>query len=299
VSRRENPLPLGVIYLSGVRNRWIDALSLATWENADEAKDLMPIGILVQPATARYLDDKEYGTQNIYPWVGIDNGCFSPLGRKCFTMDRYLGLIERTLELWGDHVLFATARDVPEDWKGTLKLSLPMLPILRRAGVPAAIALQDGATVNNVPWDECDAVFIGGSTAWKLGEQAKAISIEARRRRKWSHMGRVNSMQRIRIAQSFQCGSADGTFLKRAGGPKGVARVEKWAKAVWEADPGQAGIQELERARKRAYHGDPVVFAKKLIAALGKAEAEAFVLDRVASTRIAFWVEVYAFVLAA
>lgn len=85
------------------------------------------------------------------------------------------------------------------------------LPFLRVAGFPLSFVLQVGATIDGVPWDDLDAVFIGGTTEWKLGPEARAIVGEAKRRGKWVHMGRVNSMKRIGYAKAIGCDSVDGT----------------------------------------------------------------------------------------
>lgn len=84
-------------------------------------------------------------------------------------------------------------------------------PFLSMTGFPLSFVLQIGATVDNVPWDELDAVFVGGDTAWKLGPEARAIVAEAKRRGKHVHMGRVNSARRIAYAKSIGVDSVDGT----------------------------------------------------------------------------------------
>lgn len=56
-----------------------------------------------------------------------------------------------------------------------------------------------------------DALFIGGSTEFKLSEFAATLAQMAKRRRKWVHMGRVNTRRRVRYAASIGCDSIDGT----------------------------------------------------------------------------------------
>ncbi len=63
------------------------------------------------------------------------------------------------------------------------------------------------------PWDDFDALFVGGSTEWKLSGSARELVREARARGKSTHMGRVNSLRRLRYAESIGCDSADGTYL--------------------------------------------------------------------------------------
>jgi hypothetical protein len=62
-----------------------------------------------------------------------------------------------------------------------------------------------------VPWDGLDALFLGGSTDWKLGQHARALATEAKARGRWLHMGRVNSNRRLALALSWGCDSVDGS----------------------------------------------------------------------------------------
>jgi hypothetical protein len=113
--------------------------------------------------------------------------------------------------------LFATAPDVVGDAAATVRRSERMLPLIRYyTPFPAAFVAQDGLEHLDVPWEEFDALFIGGSTGWKLGPAARALAAEAKRRGEWVHMGRVNSLKRLRYADAIGCDSADGTFLTHA-----------------------------------------------------------------------------------
>ena len=86
-----------------------------------------------------------------------------------------------------------------------------------------------------MPWDDFDALFIGGTTDWKLGDGAAQLVREAKRRGKWVHMGRVNSLRRMIYAESIGCDSADGTMLKynpsapvHRWGPHVIANPSLW-----------------------------------------------------------------------
>ena len=205
-------LPPYTLYLSGVRNDVTDAVVRA-WEGPGEC----PLGLLVQPLRREYLGAVDYD------FIGIDNGLFTDVGKARFDPNAYLGLVREGVARWGDRLLFATAPDVPFDWPGTLAKSLPFVPRIRATGAPVAIVAQNGATPANVPWDQFDAIFLGGGKGpdtggkeWKETPAAAAVAREAIRRRKWVHMGRVNSDHRMRVAQQFGCGSADGTYLLHA-----------------------------------------------------------------------------------
>jgi hypothetical protein len=108
---------------------------------------------------------------------------------------------------------FATAPDVIADGAATLRRSAPVLPRIRDLGYPAALVLQDGMEDLRSPWGTFDAAFIGGTTAWKLGPAAADLAAEARGRGLWVHLGRVNSLKRLRYAASIGAHSADGTYL--------------------------------------------------------------------------------------
>lgn len=143
------------------------------------------------------------------PWAA-DNGRFS--APQTYTDARYLGWLAR--RPYQDACLFATAPDVVGDAVATLALSVPMFGPIRALGYRVAFVAQDGLENLPVPWDDFDALFIGGSTAWKLSEAAHELAAEAKRRGKWLHMGRVNSLRRVRIAQAMGCDSVDGTMLR-------------------------------------------------------------------------------------
>lgn len=141
-----------------------------------------------------------------------DNGCFGDgyPGEDAWWawLQAKLGDAEQT-----ERCAFAVAPDVVADHAATLERSLPWLPRIRELGVPAAWVLQDGATLETVPWDLFDVLFVGGSTAFKLGDVAAGIVWEAAALGYPVHMGRVNSEVRIRYAQLIGCTSVDGTYL--------------------------------------------------------------------------------------
>ena len=121
---------------------------------------------------------------------------------------------------------FATAPDVVGDAAATLRRSAPMLERIRAIGYPVALVAQDGLEHQPVPWDEIDALFLGG-TAWKLSAAAAELAAKARSRGIWVHMGRINSHRRLRHADAIGCHSADGTYL--AYGPdKNLPKLLGW-----------------------------------------------------------------------
>lgn len=110
---------------------------------------------------------------------------------------------------------FVTAPDVVADAAATLQRFCPWSREIRAAGLPVALVAQDGLQRLPVPWDDLDALFVGGSTAWKLSVHAALLVGEANRRGKWTHMGRVNSARRMAWAAAVGCDSVDGTSYVR------------------------------------------------------------------------------------
>ncbi len=139
-----------------------------------------------------------------------DNSCFTP--SRYPGDDAYLAWLAARRR-FADRCVFATAPDVVADADATLARSLAMLPRIRAVGYPVALVAQDGLEPAGVPWRDIDALYIGGSTGWKLGPAAAALAGHARRRGLWVHMGRVNSRRRIHYATAIGCHCVEGTLL--------------------------------------------------------------------------------------
>jgi hypothetical protein len=157
-----------------------------------------------------------------------DTGCF--LQPEKYTDEGYLSWLESRNE-YRSRCLFATAPDVVGDAVGTLEKSLPLLPKLRAAGYKAALVGQDGLEDLDIPWDSFDCLFIGGSTSWKLSEDAYQLAHAADMRGKWVHLGRVNSWRRLKAAAVSGYDSADGTAL--AFGPDlNLPKINGWLEVL-------------------------------------------------------------------
>ncbi|MGH2359704.1 MAG: hypothetical protein ACRDGM_04065, partial [bacterium] len=147
------------------------------------------------------------------PWAA-DNAAFSNWDTEAFVemLDKFKGT---------PRCLFVTAPDVVEIVDGepvgnaarTVKRYWLWRPMLE--GWPRAFVLQDGQQHGDVPWDDVAAIFIGGSTAFKLGRAAATLAGYAKARGKWLHMGRVNTRKRWRYAESLGCDSVDGTGFSK------------------------------------------------------------------------------------
>lgn len=91
------------------------------------------------------------------------------------------------------------------------------------AGFNPAFAVQDGMTSRDVPRDSV-VVFVGGGTSWKWRTAAAWCSEFPR-----VHIGRVNGIRRLWIAQRIGAESCDGTGYFRST-PKGpeARKLKAW-----------------------------------------------------------------------
>lgn len=159
------------------------------------------IGRMVQPrALGRIADTPRAG----FLWAA-DNDCF-----QGFHQTRYLKMLSQVADIPG--CLFVTVPDVVGDSEATMMLFREWHETVAKVG-PVGLVGQDGLTSGQVPWNDIQTLFIGGTTEWKLGEDARLLMKEAHERGKWVHMGRVNSWRRVEYAKACQVDSIDGTQL--------------------------------------------------------------------------------------
>lgn len=213
-----DPLPM---YLTGASNSAVRAVARARG-----------IGLLLRPGAGYQHQTPEYAA-----WAA-DNGQYTAVGTPPTDAEWWTWL-ERLVAVAGPGGLFATAPDVlrvtqgPQgptvvgDAAATLARSLPWLRRIRGLGLPAALVAQDGAEDLDLPWAEFDVLFLGGSTGWKLGPRAAALTGAALDNGLRVHMGRVNSARRVRLAASWGVSTVDGTYLAFAP-DRNLPRLLSW-----------------------------------------------------------------------
>jgi hypothetical protein len=162
------------------------------------------LGRLVQPRHHPALG--ETAARGV-PWAA-DNDCF-----QRFDVDAWCAMVDRLQGV--DGCLFVTVPDVVGDAWETARRFERWWSAPARRGLPAALVAQDGLERMGgwlrSAWPRIDALFIGGTTAWKLGADARRLVATAKDRGLWVHMGRVNSARRIAYAREIGCDSVDGT----------------------------------------------------------------------------------------
>ena len=128
----------------------------------------------------------------------LDNGCFKKWDHGgFFHMLRKATMIHAPLWVCVPDAV-ADAETTFRRWKKYSKRIADM-------GFKLAFVAQDGMEPQDVP-NNAHAVFIGGSTGWKLdnAEKFKGSS-------QWLHIGRVNTETRLIWAQEIGVDSVDGT----------------------------------------------------------------------------------------
>ena len=118
----------------------------------------------------------------------LDNGCFSGGLSPAWT---------RMVEEAQKHAAMWVA--LP-DIVGSARRTLELFAYFERetAGVKRALVLQDGIGDVTIPWRKIDAVFIGGSDAFKIAPEAIQAAKCAKMIGKSVHVGRVNEPKRVR-----------------------------------------------------------------------------------------------------
>lgn len=175
------------------------------------------------PEAAQFLGDftspVRRNTIGQTPVWAADNGCFG-----AFDRDGFLRMLD-AIAAAPVRPKFVTVPDVVGSHERTLDRWHEWSREFQARGLPRALVLQNGiermAPEHAVPWGIVDALFIGGDDAFKLGGWVHWCIQFARRSWShgregiWCHMGRVNSVKRLRHAIRIGCDSCDGSGMAR------------------------------------------------------------------------------------
>lgn len=160
------------------------------------------VGQLLTPLTRYRLRDPKR------KWA-IDNGGFNEVD-----VDGLLSLLAREAHHRAN-CLFVTVPDIVGCARRTLEVFERWRQRPELAGWKVAMVCQDGQEDLPIPWDEIDAVFIGGSTKFKLSEHVAHIVKAAKLLGKHTHAGRVNDPARFQYFEEMGVHTCDGTGLAR------------------------------------------------------------------------------------
>jgi len=136
------------------------------------------------------------------PWA-LDNGVFGAFSTgKEWSEEPLYRFLDR-YAAWKP--MWVVVPDSVGNRDETLRLWDIHAPAMQAFGVKMAMAVQDGMTASDVP-SEAEVVFIGGSTSWKWRHLPEWTSQFQR-----VHVGRVNSLRLLLMAENSGAESCDGT----------------------------------------------------------------------------------------
>lgn len=160
--------------------------------------------VLLSPATSL----KHYGIR-----YALDNGAWSAfVAGVPFKVEPF----ERAVAEIGAGADFIVAPDIVAGGLESLALSVSWLPRLLLVAKVVLIAVQDGMTPADVAHYLSDRVgiFVGGTTEWKEATMAIWGAL-ARSCGAVCHVGRVNTVRRIRLCAAAGATSFDGSSVSR------------------------------------------------------------------------------------
>lgn len=146
-----------------------------------------------------------------FPYA-IDNGAWSAhQNGKPFDHARF----RRCVEMFGAGADFIVVPDIVAGGLESLDFSREWLGELEGIA-PLIIPVQDGMEPCDARWvvDRGHGLFVGGSTEWKLRTLPEWGAFK-RSTRCYLHVGRVNTVKRIRMCLDAGADSIDGTSVAR------------------------------------------------------------------------------------
>lgn len=134
------------------------------------------------------------------PWA-LDNGCYTRFNEPAW---------KKLVEEVNDDCLWVAMPDIVGDARRTLEL----WKHFQNGSIPCALVAQNGIDKLTIPWEQLEAVFIGGDDEFKFSKEAEAIARCARILGKYVHYGRINGKHRLnRVVELAD--SIDGSGISR------------------------------------------------------------------------------------
>lgn len=157
-------------------------------------------------------------------WI-CDNGAFS----GNFNPDDFFSFLENLIP-YQRNCHFIVSPDKYQNAKETNQMFKKYAPKIKSMGFPVAFVAQNGQEKLKLPSpDQFDALFVGGSDSWKMSNSGETVIKAAQQMGKSVHIGRVNSLKRIRFFSVLNVDSFDGTHVIY-GPQKNGDQLLKWMK---------------------------------------------------------------------
>ncbi len=150
---------------------------------------------------------------------GIDNGAYSRFDAKSWR-----ALVRRQLSS-RERCQFLAMPDVVGNARRTLEIFHQMAGDW--VNWPLALVAQDGLEELGIPWDRIAAIFVGGTTEWKMSQVVTDILKAAAILGKHTHVGRVNTPARWLWFRDRNVDTCDGS---------GVSRYDHMLDAIQEVE---------------------------------------------------------------
>lgn len=172
-----------------------------------------------QKHLGHFVTPRSYPMPKSPMYWAADNDAFSG-----FDPSRYLRMLDRITKCPFPPA-WITVPDVVGDHQRTLELWYQWKPELLSRNLPPAFVIQNGIETYEHYWDsqwadqilpdDASAYFIGGTTEFKFSNVVRRIAETSSCDEKYIHMGRVNSVKRMKYAESIGCSSCDGSGMAR------------------------------------------------------------------------------------
>lgn len=138
---------------------------------------------------------------------GLDNGAFTDFNEVAWRTMVGEGLADE-LCLW------IAMPDIVGDWDTTLEQFWHYQESTKTPPEKSAIVLQDNLILDQIPWDDITCIFLGGTDLFKKSHLAFEAVLQAKAKKKWVHVGRVNT--RKNVARWFDfADTIDGSGIAR------------------------------------------------------------------------------------
>lgn len=192
------------------------------------------LGWLIGPSALR--------KTKLRPWVpfALDNDAFNAFTHNTpWDEVAWLSMIRA---LTPHRPMWALCPDKVADRAATLALWDRYLPVLINHNLVPAFAVQDGMTSSDVP-PSAQVVFVGGTTDWKWGTITHWTKHFPR-----VHVGRVNSVEKLRKCAELGVESVDGTgWFRDPSDPTKLPALQRWLAQPHNPMPRKSNIvTELE-----------------------------------------------------
>lgn len=147
-----------------------------------------------------------------FPYA-LDNGAWTAFSQKTeWDEDRFIDALTR----FGAGADFVIAPDIVCGGAASLALSRTWIKGCLTECSRVAIAVQNGMTADDIRplLSASVGVFVGGDDAWKESSMDMWCEL-ARECGSWCHVGRVNTLRRLRLCQMAGADSFDGSGPSR------------------------------------------------------------------------------------